>query len=174
MPHTVTLAHCLHLAGALLTLAVAGGVRARTGADEAADLVWRCATPSGATVTYQATPCGDGGRTLPRAQKPTPEDRQASAHVAKREASLARDMGKQRLRREKEPPTAHVSLSGPVRQVSVGQPEKARGKARGRHADRTSRRARQQRDDVFRADVPSRPRERSGPHQAEAVSASPP
>lgn len=174
MSHTVILACCLRLTGALLTLAMACDVCARTNAAAATDPVWRCATPPGTAVAYQATPCRDGGQNLPRARRPSPEDQKASARVAKREASLARNMGRQRQRREKDMPTAHASLSGPVRQVSVGHPEENRAKARGQHADRAARRARPQRDDVFRAEVPSRPRERSKPLQAEAVSASPP
>lgn len=132
--------------------------------------VWRCATGTGAAVAYQATPCKDGGQALPTDKPPTAEDRDASARVAEREAILARAMGRQRAKREKNLPPAHASLSGPVRQVSVGQREEDRIKA----ADRRSSRARKRRHDVFRAEVPTLARNRSGQHQADAVSASPP
>lgn len=137
---------------------------------QASTPVWRCATGTGAAVAYQATPCKDGGQALPTDKPPTAEDRDASARVAEREAILARAMGRQRAKREKNLPPAHASLSGPVRQVSVGQREEDRIKA----ADRRSSRARQRRHDVFRAEVPTLARNRSGQHQADAVSASPP
>lgn len=137
---------------------------------QASTPVWRCEKGAGAAVAYQATPCKDGGQALPTDKPPTDEDRDASARVAEREASLARTMGRQRAKREKNLPPAHASLSGPVRQVSVGQREGDRIKA----ADRRSSRARQRRHDVFRAEVPTRARNRSGQHQADAVSASPP
>jgi hypothetical protein len=132
--------------------------------------VWRCETGAGAAVAYQATPCQDGGQALPMNTPPTAEDRDASARVAEREASLARAMGQQRAKREKNLPPAHASLTGPVRQVSVGQREEDRIKA----ADRRSSRARQRRHDVFRAEAPGRPRNRSSQHQADAASAAPP
>lgn len=137
---------------------------------QASTPVWRCATGTGAAVAYQATPCKDGGQALPTDKPPTAEDRDASARVAEREAILARAMGRQRAKREKNLPPAHASLSGPVRQVSVGQREEDRIKA----ADRRSSRARKRRHDVFRAEVPTLARNRSGQHQADAVSASPP
>lgn len=145
---------------------------------QASTPVWRCETGAGAAVAYQATPCKDGGQALPTGKPPTAEDRDASARVAEREASLARSMGRQRAKREKNLPPAHASLTGPVRQVSVGQREEDRIKARKRTADRAadqrSSRARQRRHDVFRAEAPGRARNRSSQHQADAVSAAPP
>lgn len=141
------------------------------------DQVWRCATREGGAATYQSTPCQSGGRALPASQGPSPEDQRASAQVAKREADLARTMSRQRIRHEKVRANvnAHASLSGPVRQVSVGEPGSSQLKAsKRRKAQANSRHARPHRNDVFRAEAPS-PRKRSGqPSQAGAASASPP
>lgn len=145
----------------------------RTSEAATADSVWRCSTAAGTAVTYQSTPCQHGGQALPASKPPTPEDRQASVRVAQREADLARTMGRQRARHEKTRTSAHASLSGPVRQVSVGQPPKAELKARERAAARANKQARQRRQDVFRAEVPG-PRKGSRLPQAEAASASPP
>ncbi len=144
----------------------------------AAEPVWRCSSADG-SLTYQSTACQDAGQALPADKHPTPEDREASARVAEREAKLARTMGRQRVQREKDQPvSAHTSLSGPVRQVSVGQREEDRLKARrkrgtNRVEDPNSRRARQHRQDVFRAEAPGRSRKQSGQAQADAGSASP-
>lgn len=141
----------------------------------APDQVWRCATSEAEAATYQFRPCRNGGRALPTNKAPTPEDQRASVLVAKREADLARTMSRQRVRHEKARSNAHASLSGPVRQVSVGQPATNQLRASNRlKAQAKHRLARQRRDDVFRAEVPS-PRKRSGqPLQAEAALASPP
>jgi hypothetical protein len=148
---------------------------AQTSKAATANPVWRCPTTHSATVTYQSMPCQNGGQVLPASKHPTPEDHQASVLVAKRESDLARTMGQQRARHERTRPAAHASLSGPVRQVSVGQPPDTELKAREKAAARakTKRQARQRRQDVFRAEVPG-PRKRSGRPQAEAASASPP
>lgn len=138
------------------------------------DQVWRCATSEGEVATYQSTPCQNGGRALPASKAPAPEEQRASVLVAKREADLARTMGRQRVRHEKARTKAHASLSGPVRQVSVGQPATSNLKASKRLKSAVNNRhARQQRNDVFRAEVPGA-RKRSGRPQAEAASASPP
>ncbi len=151
-------------------LTMACGVGAQAVEAATAETVWRCRTPSGATVAYQSTPCQDGGKAMPASKPPAPADREASARVAKREARLARSLGKQRIQREKNLPPAHASLSGPVRQVSVGQREdaqlKARGDTRRRSADKTAESARQRRRDVFRAEVPGTARTRSRATQA--------
>lgn len=156
----------------LVTCFFCGG---QTSKAAAADPVWRCPTPTGGAVTYQSMPCQNGGRVLPASKPPTPHDHQASILVAKREADLARTMSRQRARHERTPPTAHASLSGPVRQVSVGHPSETEFKAPERAAARAKgkRQTRQRRQDVFRAEVPGA-RKRSGRPQAEVASASPP
>lgn len=179
MPRIATLDRLFDLSRPTFALLVACGLCGQVSQAAAADTVWRCEAANGAAMAYQATPCRDGGRALPKGQAPSIEDRETSARVAKREAGLARSMGKQRIQREKDlPAAAHASLSGPVRQVSVGQREEDRIKARKRsqHQDsiQVTSRARQRRHDVFRAEVPGRPRQRSGKAQAEVASASPP
>lgn len=170
MPRTAALASAHFATFALL---VAWGVCGRVAA---AETVWRCAATEGARINYQSMPCRDAGQALRLDKPPTAEDREASSRVAEREARLARAMGRQRVKREKDLPPAHTSLSGPVRQVSVGPQEDARIKARdksGKSANPSSRHARQRRHDVFRAEVPGHPGKQSGRHQADAVSASP-
>lgn len=179
MPRIAALARLFGLSRPTFALLVACGLCGQVSQAAAADTVWRCEAANGAAMAYQATPCRDGGRALPKGPAPSIEDRETSARVAKREAGLARSMGRQRIQREKDlPAAAHASLSGPVRQVSVGQREEDRIKARKRsqHQDsiQGTSRARQRRHDVFRAEVPGRPRQRSGKAQAEVASASPP
>jgi len=161
-----------------LALLMACGMCGQAGMAAAAEPVWRCSKAEGSAVVYQSTPCRDAGQPLPTGKHPTPKDREASARVAEREAKLARAMGRQRIKRENDLPAAHASLNGPVRQVSVGQREEDRIKARKRNqrqdATQSTSGARQRRHDVFRAEVPGRPRKQSGPAQADAVSASPP
>lgn len=157
---------------------VACGMCGQVGMAAAAEPVWRCSKAEGNAVAYQSTPCRDAGQPMPTGKHPTPKDQEASARVAEREAKLARAMGRQRIKREKDLPLAHASLSGPVRQVSVGQREedqvKARKRSKNRGTDQGTSRARQRRHDVFRAEVPGRARKQSGPAQADAVLASPP
>ena len=93
--------------------------------------------------------------------KPTAQARQASAQTAKREARLARTLARQRIRGEQNPQPAHTSLSGPVRQVSVGQRGDDRPIASKEASKRAARRASQQRRDVFRAEVPGRSRQQA-------------
>lgn len=172
MPRKAALIH------ATLALLMACAVCARAGAAAAAEAVWRCPTVDGAAVAYQSTPCSHGGHALSTSPPPSAEDREASARTAKREAGLARALARQRTQREANLPPAHASLSGPVRQVSVGQRQEAKSKTRGRSRNRTAEeraeRAGQRRHDVFRAEVPGHPRKGSGTLQADAVSASPP
>lgn len=136
-----------------------------------AEPIWRCRTDGGKGLTYQSTPCPQSGHTLPPSPLPSQEDRDASAEVAERERRLARDLARQRTRLAKNPPAAHASLTGPVRQVSVGQtgrtprtPERA-ARVRAHQAQRPGR------QDVFRAEVPGRGRRTA---QAEVLSAPPP
>lgn len=178
MPKTTALACLPRLTFALLMACGVWSPVSVVSVAMASDPVWRCPTAEGAAVAYQATPCRDGGQALPLGPTPSTEDREASARVAEREASLAGHMGRQRVKREKDLPAAHASLSGPVRQVSVGQREedriKARKRSKSRDADPSTSRARQRRHDVFRAEVPGRSRKPSGQAQAGAVAASPP
>lgn len=131
--------------------------------------VWRCQQAHGGALTYQAEPCHPrehlAGQRLNTAAPPAQAEQIASRKVAQREASLARTMARQRARHEKQPGAVHASLSGPVRQVSVGQSAAVKA-----HAHK--RRARAARSDVFRAEVPGA--RRSARHQADAVAASPP
>jgi hypothetical protein len=145
----------------------------------AAEPVWRCQSAAGHAVAYQSTPCQDGGQALPTTQPPSPTNHADSVRVAEREARLARAMGRQRAHQEKlarDLPPAHTSLSGPVRQVSVGQREEAQIKARRRTRHRVGEASpgtRQRRRDVFRAEVPGQPRKRAERGQADdAISAS--
>lgn len=159
----------------LLTCCVAG----RAGMAMAADPVWRCQAAGARAATYQATPCHGSGLPLPAAHTPSTQDRKASRRVAEREARLARSLARQRVQRETRPPPAHASLSGPVRQVSVGQGN--RSKAKGQTPSRTpgahasAQRTRRHDPDVFRAQVPGSARKRAGSDQSvDVVSVSPP
>lgn len=131
--------------------------------------VWRCQQAHGGALTYQAEPCHPRehieGQRLTTAAPPAQAEQIASRKVAQREARLARTMARQRARHEKQPGAAHASLSGPVRQVSVGQSAAVQ-------APSHERRARAKRSDVFRAEVPGA--RRSARHQADAVAASSP
>lgn len=159
----------------LMSLVASALLGAPASASAQAEQVWRCTTGEGGTTAYQSKPCQSGGRALPVSKGPSTEDQRATAQLAKREADLARTMSRQRVRHEKARTNAHASLSGPVRQVSVGQPATSQLKAnKRRKAQANHRHARQHRNDVFRAEAPS-PRKRSGqPAQTGAVSASPP
>lgn len=188
MPRTAALpcapVYALHAFGtaswAVLALLAACCACAQASAAAAAETVWRCQTAEGNTVAYQSTPCQDEGRALPTTKPPSPTNHADSVRVAEREARLARALGRQRAHREKlekDLPPAHTSLSGPVRQVSVGQRDETRGKVHGRVRHPapvgTTQRVQQRRRDVFRAEVPGRPRKRAGQAQAEdAISAS--
>jgi hypothetical protein len=132
--------------------------------------VWRCAGSGSAAepgeprgpVVYQEVPCDAGGRMLAPVSPPAEHDLKATRELAKREARLARDLARQRSRLERSSRPAHTSLSGPVRQVSVGKQVPAstrhttqtrQGKrGRGRQADG---------ENVFRAKVPRQPKTQS-------------
>lgn len=147
----VTLLRCIAFAWCL-TCAATTHVAATT----ASAPVWRCPEPSGTSITYQARPCHGQGHPLPASVDPSAEAREASAEVAAREAQLAETMRRQRIGREQGASPVHTSLSGPVRQVSVNQPDRDQP---GTHK-RTKRRARVQQKDIFRAEVPGRARSR--------------
>lgn len=163
--------HLTALARSCLTLLMTCGACSEMAL---ADQVWRCSAADGGAVAYQSTPCRGAGKVLPSNPRLTHEERQASAEVAEREAKLARTMGRQRTQREKhekDTPPAHASLSGPVRQVSVGPRAEARQTPRGQASDHTDQRARQRRRDIFRAEAPARSSKKT---QADARAVSPP
>lgn len=139
---------------------------------EATEPVWRCTSAEGAAVSYQSTPCPTSGKALPSTKPPVAEDKAFSSAVAQREARLARTMARQRVRQEnslqKSAGSAHISLSGPVRQVSVGQRDGARPNLEPTRPKQGKRSSRQGGRELFRAEVPGRPRKSA---QAEASAA---
>lgn len=164
MPHATALTR---LALVLLTVC---GMGAPGDMVEAAESVWRCPTPGGTGASYQALPCPEAGQQLLTHSPPTGEQRKASARMAERQSRLAQAMGRERARRERALHPAHTSLSGPVRQVSVGQRPEEQLRARQRRALH----ARPHRTDVFRAEAPGTARKGSRATQADAASESPP
>lgn len=141
-------------------MAAAQAAQART--QTTTQTVWRCPAQNGPSVSYQSEPCSSGGHAMASTHtQPTAQARQASAQTAKREARLARTLARQRIRGEQNPRPAHTSLSGPVRQVSVGQRGDDRPIASKEASKRAARRASQQRRDVFRAEVPGRSRQQA-------------
>lgn len=168
MPHSLTRKLVASVSGFSLICLVG---LATTAPAVQAEPIWRCRTDGGKGLTYQSTPCPQSGHTLPPSPLPSQEDRHASAEVAERERRLARDLARQRTRLAKNPPAAHASLTGPVRQVSVG-PRGGTPSTSGRPArERLQRATGPGREGVFRAEVPGRSRRAA---QAEVLAAPPP
>jgi hypothetical protein len=165
MPRSFTASHPVSILGFSLAMLVACAATVR------AESIWRCQVDEHAGTRYQSTPCPLSGRALPATPPPSQQNREAADEVAEREARLARDMARQRAHQHKTAPTAHASLSGPVRQVSVGPARSTASQSAHATRARSALAHRPRRDDVFRAEVPGR---RRGAAQAEALAASPP
>lgn len=155
MPNT-SLAQSRLVARTVVALLLASVMAARASGPG----IWRCTTGADGSVSYQSEPCVSGGRAVSTEPPPTEAAQRDSAEVAQREAKLAKSMARQRQRREATAsPAGHVSLTGPVRQVSVGQQSEREPQTRSK-----------QRRNLFRSEVPGRPRKTP---QADTSAASP-
>lgn len=141
------------LAGLILTawMAPAQGtqtVPAAPAEPASAGSAYRCTTPHG-SVSYSQQPCSADaqGQLLRARDERTEAQRQQSQEASRRDKALAHDLDWQsRLRADKATRHKPASLSGPVRQVGVGQREVDR---RGAPAEPLQRNPRQ-----FRAKTP--------------------
>lgn len=156
------------LARVLVTglLGVVGGAHAQvtTGAEQ----VWRCTSASGGDTLYSQRPCNADAQALPLSRAPSSQARKEAARVSARERRLASQLSQDRegrARQQAGTPPAATSLSGPVRQVSVG-PRSGPGSRQAAGASRSNRSTRPHRmpdghDGHFRAKTPRPPRSAS-------------
>ena len=127
---------------------------------------YRCTTPHG-SVSYSQQPCNADaqGQLLHARDERTEAQRQQSQEASRRDKALAHDLDWQaRLRADKVARYKPASLSGPVRQVAVGQREVDR---RGAPAEPLQRNPRQ-----FRAKTPHKATPKAQPGASGAPSAS--
>ena len=125
---------------------------------KAADQVWRCSSGPGGSTLYSQQPCASDPKALPASRAPSTQERKEAAAVSAQEQRLARRLSQERRGRERQlakKPRGATSLTGPVRQVAVGNAGGARQSTRQSTRPLAPHRTR---DGHFRAKAPQPPR----------------
>lgn len=121
---------------------------------KAADQVWRCSSGPGGSTLYSQLPCASDPKALPVSRVPSNQEKKEAVAVSAREQRLARRLRQERQGREHQQARklkGAASLTGPVRQVSVGSAARSSPSTRPLDPRRT-------RDGHFRAKAPRPPR----------------
>lgn len=129
---------------------------------KAADQVWRCRSASGGSTLYSQQPCASDPKALTASRVPSNREQKEAVAVSAREQRLARRLSQERQGRERQQARklkGAASLTGPVRQVTVGSAGRSSPSTRPLDPRRTK-------DGHFRAKAPRPPRSAQPTSQA--------